>query len=77
MALLSTGTARLSTIVYSRAAPLPLLLLLFFVNDAIICQVKNRLREPVFSVMWSALLPKILLDSRQRPLLAKQCQRVI
>ena len=48
MALLSTGAARLSTIVYSRAAPLPLLLLLFFAYDAIICSSKNRLGEPVF-----------------------------
>ena len=40
-------------------------------------QIKNRLGEPVFCVMRSALLPKILLDSRQRPLLAKQRQRVI
>ncbi len=48
MALLSTGAARLSTIVYSRAAPLPLLSLLFFANDAIICSSKNRLGEPVF-----------------------------
>lgn len=71
MALLSTGAARLSTIVYSRAAPLPLLLLLFFAHDAIICSQKNRLGEPAFCVMWSVLLPKILLDSRQRSLLAK------
>lgn len=77
MALLSTGAARLSTIVYSRAAPLPLLLLLFFAHDAIICSSKNRLGEPVFCAMRSALSPKILLNSRQRPLLAKQRQRVI
>ena len=77
MALLSTGAARLSTIMYSRAAPLPLLLLLFFAHDAIICSSKNRLGEPVFCAMRSALLPKILLDSRQRLLLAKQRQRVI
>ena len=81
MALLSTGAARLSIIVYSRAAPLPLLLLLFFAHDAIICSSKNRLGEPVFCV-WcvmrsGVLLPKILLYSRQRPLFAKQCQRVI
>ena len=77
MALLSTGAARLSTIVYSRAAPLPLLSLLFFANDAIICSSKNRLGEPVFCVISGALLPKILLNPRQRPLLAKQRQRVI
>ena len=81
MALLSTGAARLSTIVYSRAAPLPLLSLLFFANDAIICSSKNRLGEPVFCVWCAlrggALLPKILLNPRQRPLLAKQRQRVI
>ena len=77
MALLSTGAARLSTIVYSRAAPLPLLLLLFFAHDAIICSSKNRLGEPVFCVMWSTLLPKILLNPRERPLFAKQRQRVI
>ena len=62
---------------YSRAAPLPLLFLLFLAHDASICSSKNRLGEPAFCVMWSALLPKILLDSRQRPLLAKQRQRVI
>ena len=64
MALLSTGAARLSTIVYSWAAPLPLLFLLFLANDAIICSSKNRLGEPAFCVMRSALLPKILLNPR-------------
>ena len=76
MALLSTGAARLSTIVYSRAVPYPCYCYYFLLMTQLFVQAKTG-RESRFFVMRSALLPKILLDSRQRLLLAKQRQRVI
>ena len=78
MALLSTGSCSLEYhCVFAGSFPYPCYCYYFFANDAIICSNKNRLREPVFCVIRSALSLKILLNSRQRPLLAKQCQRVI
>lgn len=77
MAFLSTGAARLSTIVYSRAAPYPCYRYYFLLTTQLFVQVKTGWESRFFCAMRSALSPKILLNPRQRPLLAEQRQRVI
>ena len=49
----------------------------FLLMTQLFVQVKTGWESRFFCVMHSVLLPKILLNPRQRLLLAKQRQRVI
>ena len=57
--------------------PYPCYRYYFLLTTQLFVQVKTGWESQFFCAMRSALSPKILLNPRQRPLLAEQCQRVI